>query len=242
MTESRGQVLTSALTTGVQNCVGRSHHMQGPCCCRTRPSRRMVVRGAACMLILFVLHLLRTEDDGSSLLWLLDGGIVTRLAQPTVVALWPAPARLTAAPGEWNPHRSHPRRCGQKPPPAPSKLKSYVEALWKAIPHEHPSAFPTFDSLWDEHVCEYDCLDRLRVELERAEITRWSASSGSSFGVRCSGSILPYDKDIDIVMSCADMDKLWKMAVPVRFCFTMLAACHQPQSSRRGRARCEFLD
>ena len=158
-----------------------------------------------------VLMLPRSADDGSWG-WLLDGGLVVRRAPPRPA--WPAAPRSLAHPERWNVHRDFPRRCGMAAPPLPEATRRFVDELWRLMPDIIPRGFASAHAVWEEHVCMYDCLDRLRRELERLRITRWTATSGTLFGVRCAGSILPYDKDVDLVMGCADMHALYESAAP----------------------------
>lgn len=158
-----------------------------------------------------ILMLPRSADDGSWG-WLIDGGIVVRRAPPR--ATWPTAPRALARPELWNAHRDFPRRCGMAAPPLPEATQRFVDEVWRTMPETVPHGFGSAREVWEEHVCEYDCLDRLRRELERMGITRWTASSGTLFGVRCAGSILPYDKDVDLVMGCADMHALYESATP----------------------------
>ena len=175
--------------------------------------------------LLLVFLIPRGEDDGSWR-WLLDGGLLYHPLPPRAhrdgpahvgSLLWPTPARELRHPVDWNPHKHFPRRCGEHASPATAKVRDFVTELWSVwgrLPVESEAGALSFEELWAEHVCHYDALDRLRVVFDKVGITRWSPFAGNLMGVGCSGSILPYDKDIDLIMSCADLDRLWLSTTP----------------------------
>ena len=128
-----------------------------------------------------VLMLPRSADDGSWG-WLLDGGLVVRRAPPRPA--WPAAPRSLAHPERWNVHRDFPRRCGMAAPPLPEATRRFVDELWRLMPDIIPRGFASAHAVWEEHVCMYDCLDRLRRELERSEAGLYREIAGFCHMVR----------------------------------------------------------
>ena len=111
----------------------------------------------------------------------------------------------------WNPHASLPRSCGEAPPALPPRLQPFVEGMWSAQERLTRAGGPRteFAEIIDNQICQYAILDRIQQMLEDRGVTRWSASHGTGFGLHCLGSMLPYDKDIDLIMQCSDLTRIW---------------------------------
>jgi len=108
--------------------------------------------------------------------------------------------------GNWNPHAKYPRSCGERAI-IPETLKNFTYSFLRTPYNTDPII--DVDRLLFQQTCQYAWLDRIQGVLKDKGIYRWSASDGTLFGIHCFGGMLPWDKDIDLVLRCKDLHYLW---------------------------------